>query len=139
MKRRVGEIGPNLFLNVSSQGRALVEHGQSNHGHGERRIVNPRNAVDRPCEQCQPLQGVVLGLHGNKNLPRRDKGIDCHQPQARRAVDEHIVQAGQATGLPAPQVLLQCVVQTRLAFRSADELDLDRRHVNRRRDAQQGL
>ena len=116
MKRCMGEVRPNLLLDIASQSRAPVEHGQRDHGHRQRRVVDPGDALHRAREQSQAFQGVILSLHRNKNLTGRDKGIDRHQAQTRRAVDENIVQTGKLCGLPAPQVLLQRMMQTRLAL-----------------------
>ena len=95
--------------------------------------------LHRPREQGETLQGVVLGLQGDEHLPGGDEGVDRHNPQTRRAVDEDVVQPGQAAPAPAEQVVAKRLAELGLASGGVDELDLHGGDVDRRGQAPQVL
>ena len=79
---------------------------------------------------AQAFQGVVLALDRNQNLFCRDEGIDGQQAEARRAVDEDIVQAFHTLLLTPFGVVHQGVLEASLARHQGDQLDLRAREVN---------
>jgi len=57
--------------------------------------VNPRDPVNGARQQGETFESVVLGLHRNKNLVSSDEGIDRHNAEARRAVNDDVVKGLQ--------------------------------------------
>ena len=79
---------------------------------------------------AQAFQSVVLALDRNQNLFCRDEGIDGQQAEARRAVDEDIVQAFHTLLLTPFGVVHQGVLEASLACHQGDQLDLRTREVD---------
>ena len=64
---------------------------------------------------AQAFQGVVLALDRNQDLFCCDEGVDGQQAEARRAVDEDVVQAFHALLLAPFGVIHQGVLEASLA------------------------
>ena len=91
--------------------------------------------LDRLQQLAQALQRVVLALDRDEHLASHDERVDRQQPQARRAVDEHVVDALVPVRHPPLQVGVERVPQPGLSRDHRDQLDLSARQVDRRREA----
>jgi hypothetical protein len=95
--------------------------------------------VDVADQLAETLQRVVLALDRDQHLLGRDEGVDGEETQARRAVDEDVVQPGQPV-LPAVHGIgVERLHQPGLAGDDRHELDLGAGQVDRRRHAEEPL
>ena len=60
--------------------------------------MNASDPIDGACQQRQSLEGVVLGLHRNENLVSGNEGIDRHNAETRRAVNDDVVKRVLSVG-----------------------------------------
>ena len=79
---------------------------------------------------AQAFQSVVLALDRNQNLFCGDEGVNGQQTEARRAVDENVIQAFHALLLAPFGVVHQGVLEARLACHQGDQFNLRTREVD---------
>ena len=53
--------------------------------------MNACDPVNGARQQGEAFESVVLGLHRNQNLVSSDEGVDRHNAEARRAIDDDVV------------------------------------------------
>ena len=75
-------------------------------------------------QQPESLERVELALNGDQERVRRDDGVDGEQPKAGWGIDQHVVVIGGER--------FQRVLETTLASREINKLDLGTRQGNRR-------
>ena len=85
----------------------------------------------------QSLERVVLALDRDQHLVGGDERVDGEQPQARRAVDEDVVQPGARRSVALAAVGLQGPQQPVLPGHQRHQLDLGAGQVQGRRRAEQ--
>src|SRR6185312_176678 len=79
---------------------------------------------------AQPFQRVILTLNRNQDLLSRDESVDGQEAEAGWAVNEDIVQAGQAGGLTLLCINFDGTSQTLFSGHQRDKLNLCAGEVN---------
>ena len=120
----------HLLSHLERQVGAGIVHGQQDRADAQLRVQVLLNHLNILQQLAQAFQSVVLALNRNQNLFCRDEGVDGQQTEARRAIDEDIVQALHALLLAPFGVVHQGVFEASLACHQGDQLDLRAREVD---------
>ena len=119
----VAEVTAHLVGDGRREPGAAVVHGQQHGADPQPRVEVGAHQLDRLQQLTHALEGVVLGLDRQQQLLGRHQRVQRQQPQGRRAVDEHVVEAVLAvTGHPVPAE--DRLAEPVLAGHDADQLDL---------------
>ncbi len=127
----LGEVRAHLVRDLRGEVGAPVVHGEKDGRDVQPGVEVHLDHLDVLEQLAQPLERVVLALDGDEHLVSRDERVDGEQPEARRAVDEDVVEAlvrGRVS-----QLRVDRTVQTGFASDQGDELDLRAGEVDRRR------
>src|SRR6185503_10416379 len=71
---------------------SLIEHCQKKPFDHEARIYCSANSHERIPQFRDAFEREILALNWNQNRIRRGKRVQREKPQARRAIDQHIVE-----------------------------------------------
>ena len=87
------EVGAHLGDHLLGEVRALVDHREQHALDLELRVERALDALQRRRELGDALEGEVLALERDQHGLRGGQGVEREQPEARRAVDDHVVVA----------------------------------------------
>jgi hypothetical protein len=117
IQHQVSEALAHLVHHLVGEGQATVVKGEHDAGDAELGVELAAEQADGVGEQAETLQGVELALDGDDQRPGRHHRVDGEEPEARRAVEEHVVErvVGER---------LERIGESLLAAGDPDQLDL---------------
>ena len=120
----------HLLCHLECQVGTSIVHGQQDCTDAQLGVQVLLNHLNILQQLAQTFQSVVLALDRNQNLFCRNEGIDGQQAEARRAVDEDIVQALHTLLLAPFGVIHQGILEASLACHQGDQFNLRARKVD---------
>ncbi len=90
LEDELAEMAPHLGGHISREPGAPVHHRQEHPRERKLRIEARAYELDGVEELREPLERVVLALHGHEHAIRGRKTVDRQRPQGGRAVDEDV-------------------------------------------------
>ena len=120
----------HLLRHLERQVGAGIVHGQQNRADAQLRVQVLLNHLNILQQLAQTFQCVVLALDRNQDLFCRYKGVDGQQAEARRAVNENVIQALHALLLAPLGVVHQRVLEAGLTSHQGDQFNLRTRKID---------